>query len=82
MALADDLAGLTPSNQRGPHCTTGRILAEMPDDDRDAILNALARGVPATNVSDILRANGIAVAAQSLIRHTKGRCQRPKSSDD
>lgn len=82
MALADDLSGLTPSNQRGPHCTTGRIMAEMPDEDRAAVMDALARGVPATAVSDILRANGVTVAAQSLIRHTKGRCQCPTSSDD
>ena len=82
MPLADDLGGLQPDNRRGTRCTTGERLNALPDADRQAVLDALARGIPATTVSEVLKAHGVNIAAGSLLRHTKGRCQCPTSAND
>ena len=77
MPLADDLGGLRPDNRRGTRCTTGETLNALPAADRQAVLDALARGIPATTVAATLKRWGVSIAAGSLLRHTRRRCQCP-----
>lgn len=77
MPLADDLGGLTPDNRRGTRCTTGETLNALDPADRAAVYAALDRGIPATTVAATLKAHGVSIAAGSLLRHTRRRCQCP-----
>lgn len=81
MALADRLALTTPS-ATGTECSIGRILAQLDNTERDALLAALGtpeqRGLPAPAIYSALVAEGHKPSLQQINRHRSGQCRCSK----
>lgn len=59
-----------------PVCTVARLIADLPDDDRVALSDALADpGILLSAIERALRADGYEIAAQTLGRHRRGDCR-------
>jgi hypothetical protein len=73
MPLAERLS--SPPARRSRPCAVGRLLADLPESDRAALLRVL--GDDGWTTSDILaelRAEGHQVSHTTLLRHRKDEC--------
>ena len=77
MALADVLKTADLTGRTGPRCSVCLTLEGLDKTDRAALEGALAETkVQHKALSDVLRGEGINLAAQTLSRHRKGECRR------
>ena len=76
MSLAGDLANahLTEPH-RGPSCTVCRLLLDLPEDEAQALRDALTGPAMTTVIGRIMRDNGHRVANGTLQRHRNGLCR-------
>lgn len=79
--LADDIHAEIADFRKGPRCSLGALLDNLPPADRDALQRALDDHQIPTSI--ILRAiqRNHKVAKASVGNHRKGICQCPKTSD-
>jgi len=76
-SLAEAFA-TAPRTRKGPTCGVGVVLARMPDDDRQALLEAMAdETATAPWLAKILQANGYALTSCQLQRHRRKECRCP-----
>lgn len=69
--------------RRGPRCSIAEMLDELNDDDSKAVRSAIAGRVRATDLSEILRANGYRIMSATIRRHRRDlcSCSDPKPAD-
>lgn len=76
-SLAEAFA-TAPRTRKGPTCGVGVVLARMPDDDRHALLEAMAdETATAPWLAKILQANGYPLTSCQLQRHRRKECRCP-----
>lgn len=76
MSLADRIAEQNVGVRRGPSCHVSHLLDQLPDRDRDDVLEALDNGtVTTTAIFRALRNDGHATSLSSLARHRRGDCR-------
>jgi len=76
MTLADDLAEAVAETV-GPKCGVGAVLDALDDDDRQVLVEWLARPkreVPGTKIGKVLRGRGHKVSDESVARHRRKAC--------
>ena len=74
MSLRDELSKAQPV-RRGPKCSICRLLIDLPEDDRDALEEALDSYMPSTVIHRAIAADGHRVGRGSVGRHRRGDCK-------
>lgn len=60
---------------KGPPCSVATLLAELADEERGQLLEALSdRGITASVITSVLAAHGHRIGHQTVTRHRGGRC--------
>ena len=74
MGLADDFDALQ-SRHGGIRCAVSVALAEMSDDDRQVVIDALGNPrLQGTGIARVLRQHGFQVGDGAVHRHRRGEC--------
>lgn len=71
MNLAKELGALQPDSRGSNECKVCWAMKTAPEEDRDAVRNALAARASFTAIAEALRRNGYDVSADTLRRHTR-----------
>jgi|DEB19_MinimDraft_3_1074340.scaffolds.fasta_scaffold00387_6 predicted transcriptional regulator len=74
MGLKDKLANL-PEVSHPLYCTLGKILDELPKEDKDALTSALVSHASTRSITEVLRTEGYKVDRQTVTLHRKGFCR-------
>jgi len=77
MALIDSIDKFT-NKDRGDGCNVPVVLAKLNAEDKKALLDAIAKGVPTSTLTSALRAEGYKLGDATLNKHRKGECVCPK----
>lgn len=75
MALADRITQPAPDRVHGLPCSVGKLLAELPDTERDALQHMLSHGWSMNDIYDALAAEGHVVGRQTINRHRSRACR-------
>jgi len=75
VALADRIAQPAPERVHGLPCSVGKLLAELPEAEADALRHMLSNGWSQRQVFDALLAEGHVVGQQTINRHRSRGCR-------
>jgi hypothetical protein len=75
MALADRITDAPPERAHGLPCSVGKLLAELPDAEADALRHMLGNGWSQNQIFDALTAEGHDVGRQTINRHRSRSCR-------
>lgn len=77
MGLVEDLNAAV-GRPKGEKCSVALLLAALPDEEREALLAALANPEKmGSTIGAVLRAHGHHVQDSTVQRHRRGACQCP-----
>lgn len=74
MSLRDRLEAAKPN--RRTKCFVCLLLLAMPDDDREALTEALDGDLESSLITKVLESEGYFISACSVRRHRRGECKR------
>ncbi len=80
MALSDSIVIYSPKPQSDNFCSTAKLIVELNEADRTALLNAIEKGISTTTLVSALRAEGYKLGDDSLNKHRKQRCKCIKTA--
>ena len=74
MSLRDQIIAET-NIKKGPPCSVSLLLEDLNDEDRAAVIEAMADAkIPSTAIDRALLKEGYRVGSHSLQRHRRGEC--------
>lgn len=75
MALADRVTQPAPERAHGLPCSVGRLLADLPEAEADALRHMLGNGWSMNQIYDALSDEGHNVGRQTINRHRSRSCR-------